>query len=83
MNIRVADIQAVYEEWSARGADFITPPITHVFASLTIVGRCLSAVRRGVGDALPFSPSLERLARMTMASPVAYGTVLTALPCTD
>ena len=27
MNIRVADIQAVYEEWSARGADFITPPI--------------------------------------------------------
>lgn len=27
MNIRVADIHAVYEEWSARGADFITPPI--------------------------------------------------------
>ncbi|MFE2378046.1 VOC family protein [Streptomyces sp. NPDC059398] len=27
LNIRVADIQAVYEEWSARGADFITEPI--------------------------------------------------------
>ncbi len=27
MNIRVADIQAVYEEWSARGVPFITPPI--------------------------------------------------------
>ena len=27
MNVRVADIQAVYEEWSARGAAFITPPI--------------------------------------------------------
>ena len=27
MNIRVADIQAVYEQWSARGAEFLTPPI--------------------------------------------------------
>lgn len=26
MNLRVADIQAVYEEWSARGATFLTPP---------------------------------------------------------
>ena len=27
LNIRVADIHAVYEEWSARGAEFLTPPI--------------------------------------------------------
>jgi catechol 2,3-dioxygenase-like lactoylglutathione lyase family enzyme len=27
LNIRVADIQAMYEEWSARGATFLTPPI--------------------------------------------------------
>ena len=27
LNIRVADINAVYEEWSARGAEFLTPPI--------------------------------------------------------
>ena len=27
LNIRVADIQAAYEEWSARGAEFLTPPI--------------------------------------------------------
>jgi catechol 2,3-dioxygenase-like lactoylglutathione lyase family enzyme len=27
LNIRVADIAAVYEEWSARGAEFLTPPI--------------------------------------------------------
>jgi catechol 2,3-dioxygenase-like lactoylglutathione lyase family enzyme len=27
LNIRVADIQAVYKEWSARGAEFLTPPI--------------------------------------------------------
>jgi catechol 2,3-dioxygenase-like lactoylglutathione lyase family enzyme len=26
LNIRVADIQAVYEQWSARGAEFLTPP---------------------------------------------------------
>jgi catechol 2,3-dioxygenase-like lactoylglutathione lyase family enzyme len=27
LNIRVADIHALYEEWSARGAEFLTPPI--------------------------------------------------------
>jgi catechol 2,3-dioxygenase-like lactoylglutathione lyase family enzyme len=27
LNIRVADIAAVYEDWSARGADFLTPPM--------------------------------------------------------
>ena len=26
LNIRVADIQAVYRDWSAKGADFLTPP---------------------------------------------------------
>ena len=26
MNIRVADIASLYQEWSARGAEFITPP---------------------------------------------------------
>ena len=26
LNIRVADIQQVYEDWRSRGADFITPP---------------------------------------------------------
>jgi catechol 2,3-dioxygenase-like lactoylglutathione lyase family enzyme len=26
LNIRVADIQAVYDEWSSRGAEFLTPP---------------------------------------------------------
>ena len=27
LNIRVADIAAVYKQWSARGAQFLTPPI--------------------------------------------------------
>jgi catechol 2,3-dioxygenase-like lactoylglutathione lyase family enzyme len=29
LNIRVADIQAVYARWSARGAHFLTPPKQH------------------------------------------------------
>ena len=29
LNIRVADIHALYEEWSARGAQFLTPPKQH------------------------------------------------------
>jgi hypothetical protein len=27
LNIRVADIASVYEQWHARGARFLTPPI--------------------------------------------------------
>ena len=27
LNLRVADIQACYEEWSSKGAEFVTPPI--------------------------------------------------------
>jgi catechol 2,3-dioxygenase-like lactoylglutathione lyase family enzyme len=29
LNIRVSDIEAVYGEWSARGAEFLTPPKQH------------------------------------------------------
>ncbi len=29
LNIRVTDIEAVYAEWSARGAQFLTPPKQH------------------------------------------------------
>jgi catechol 2,3-dioxygenase-like lactoylglutathione lyase family enzyme len=29
LNIRVADIQAAYQQWSSRGADFLTPPKDH------------------------------------------------------
>jgi catechol 2,3-dioxygenase-like lactoylglutathione lyase family enzyme len=27
LNIRVADIHAVHEQWTARGAEFLTPPV--------------------------------------------------------
>jgi uncharacterized glyoxalase superfamily protein PhnB len=26
LNLRVADIQACYQEWKAKGAEFVTPP---------------------------------------------------------
>jgi catechol 2,3-dioxygenase-like lactoylglutathione lyase family enzyme len=29
LNIRVADIQTIYDEWSSRGAHFLTPPKQH------------------------------------------------------
>jgi catechol 2,3-dioxygenase-like lactoylglutathione lyase family enzyme len=29
LNVRVADIEAVYADWSARGAEFLTPPVDH------------------------------------------------------
>jgi catechol 2,3-dioxygenase-like lactoylglutathione lyase family enzyme len=31
LNIRVPDIAAVYEEWSAKGAQFLTPPKQHAY----------------------------------------------------
>jgi catechol 2,3-dioxygenase-like lactoylglutathione lyase family enzyme len=31
LNIRVEDIEAVYAEWSARGAQFLTPPKHHQY----------------------------------------------------
>jgi len=31
LNIRVRDIEAVYAEWSARGAHFLTPPKQHQY----------------------------------------------------
>jgi catechol 2,3-dioxygenase-like lactoylglutathione lyase family enzyme len=29
LNIRVADIQAVFADWGSRGAEFLTPPVDH------------------------------------------------------
>ena len=29
LNIRVANIQEVYADWSAKGAQFLTPPVDH------------------------------------------------------
>ena len=29
LNFRVADVQKVYKEWTAKGAKFLTPPVDH------------------------------------------------------
>lgn len=29
LNVRVADINAIYSDWTARGAVFLTPPVDH------------------------------------------------------
>jgi len=29
LNIRVADVEAIYAGWSARGAEFLTRPVDH------------------------------------------------------
>jgi hypothetical protein len=31
LNLRVADIHALYAEWSSRGAQFLTPPKQHQY----------------------------------------------------
>jgi catechol 2,3-dioxygenase-like lactoylglutathione lyase family enzyme len=54
LNIRVADIQAVYAEWSARGAQFLTPPKQHETELRCYIrdraqARHLSPERRGGG----------------------------------
>jgi catechol 2,3-dioxygenase-like lactoylglutathione lyase family enzyme len=63
LNLRVADIQAVYAEWSARGAQFLTPPKQHQYeircyirdpdGHLIEVGQTTNSE----GDWAPFSPS--------------------------
>jgi catechol 2,3-dioxygenase-like lactoylglutathione lyase family enzyme len=38
LNIRVADIQAVYADWSGRGAQFLTPPKKHATEMRCYIG---------------------------------------------
>src|SRR5436190_2242478 len=40
LNIRVADIQAVYDDWRARGAEFLTAPIDHAPFARSARDRC-------------------------------------------
>ena len=58
INIRVADIDLVYREWSAKGAEFLTPPRDHgrevrayvrdPDGHLIEVGQTIGVVRPGV-----------------------------------
>lgn len=55
LNIRVADIQAVYEEWVSRGAEFLTPPVEHAWGEIRCYMRDPDGHLIEVGQA-PVSP---------------------------
>jgi hypothetical protein len=46
LNIRVKDIDAVYAEWSARGAEFLTPPADRSGADRWLADAELGQARR-------------------------------------
>jgi catechol 2,3-dioxygenase-like lactoylglutathione lyase family enzyme len=60
LNLRVADIHAIYEEWQARGASFLTPPLDNQGYEL----RCYLEDPDGriieVGQATGFLEDFER-----------------------
>ena len=47
LNIRVEDIQAAYAEWSARGAQFLTPPKQHAYENPVLPARPRRIHHRG------------------------------------
>jgi catechol 2,3-dioxygenase-like lactoylglutathione lyase family enzyme len=59
LNIRVADIHAVYEQWSARGAQFLTPP-TDRGAEIRCYIRDPDGYLIEVGQATQVPPSEDR-----------------------
>jgi catechol 2,3-dioxygenase-like lactoylglutathione lyase family enzyme len=58
LNIRVADIQAVYEEWGSRGAEFLTPPVEHAWGEIRCYMRDPDGHLIEVGQA-PAIPEVE------------------------
>jgi hypothetical protein len=71
LNIRVADIYAVYEQWRARGAEFLTtPPTSPPWKPTSAAGSTSGAS----GGASPNSPPSRRARErwFTVAEAVAY-----------
>jgi hypothetical protein len=62
MNLRVADIQACYQQWSAKGAEFVTP---HIDRRAEI--RCYARPRRLHDRSWPGHRSAPRGARQEAA----------------
>jgi catechol 2,3-dioxygenase-like lactoylglutathione lyase family enzyme len=62
LNIRVADIQAVYEEWGSRGAEFLTPPVEHAWGEIRCYIRDPDGHLIEVGQA-PAIPGTETVTR--------------------
>jgi predicted enzyme related to lactoylglutathione lyase len=75
LNIRVADLQTVYEEWTRRGAEFITPP-THRPTELRCYLRDPDGHLIEVGQTITDSgwrPSSGHLAKSARAAAAARG----------
>ncbi len=59
LNLRVADIQAVYDEWRGRGAEFLTPPLDNQGYELRCYLRDPDGRIIEVGQATGFLQDLE------------------------
>ena len=59
LNLRVADIHAVYDEWRANGAEFLTPPIDNQGYELRCYLRDPDGRIIEVGQATGFLDDLE------------------------
>ena len=53
LNFRVKDIEAVYAEWSARGAQFLTPPKQHPYETRCYIRDPDGSPDRGGADHRP------------------------------
>ena len=71
LNIRVRDVHAVYAAWSARGAEFLTPPKQHEYENPLLSPRPRRPPHRGGADdgsggrlgARPVAVRFDRLVR--------------------
>ena len=84
LNIRVKDIAAVYAEWSARGAEFLTPPKQHQYEIRCYIrdpdGTATSSksdkprTQKGTGRPLIGHPSRRLERRVRVMSTAIIGT---------
>jgi len=77
LNLRVADIQACYEEWKAKGAEFVTPPIdrgAEIRCYMRDPDGYLIEVGQSTGLLTANSPQSAR--RISRAEPAAQGVTL-------
>jgi predicted enzyme related to lactoylglutathione lyase len=60
LNLRVADIQARYEEWKSKGAEFLTPPIDRKAEIRCMATRTLQDRSPAPACSTGFSPKSAR-----------------------
>ena len=72
LNIRVADIQEVYADWSARGAEFLTPPQDRRRRDPLLSARSGWTLDRGRSDQRGLSVATGRLRNRADLPPLAH-----------